>query len=403
MSQSFQNNIQAKSCFGANREPLAAGNYIQKKKARATYCNSNSCINKNPGTYENYNLLHTAQQLDKCKLPFDKYDLNRNHIFMELNTAGLCVLRDASNGACATTIDPSLNIYDNYIIDPSGVLFGNSSCGLNKFVKFTGKNSSIEYIVTGNYDISSNIDNKTIITFTGNGTFTLTSGNPQFNILIVGGGGGGGSGFIGSNGGGGGGGGGGGVIQNTTSLVTNTLYTINVGIGGTGANVSSPGTSGTNGVNSSIIGGSLTIGAAGGYGGYINGGASGTIGSTGGTGNLNPGDSGYLGGGGGGAGYGGSGGNGSVNISTTNYGTTYGAGGGGGSGGSGSGIGGIAGNSNAGNGGTRITSINAGNGIANTGGGGGGGSEGNNGDSFVSGGNGGSGVVIISFNVFTFF
>ena len=45
-----------------------------------------------------------------------QYDLNRN-LFTELDTSGLCVLRDASNNACATRIDPSLNIFDSYIID----------------------------------------------------------------------------------------------------------------------------------------------------------------------------------------------------------------------------------------------------------------------------------------------
>jgi hypothetical protein len=140
MAHSFQN-IPAKPCFGANRESIEAGDYIQKKKARATYCNSNVCIKKNTGSYENYNLLHTAQQLDtyNCYLPFDKYNLNRN-LFTELDTSGLCVLRDASNNACATRIDPSLNIFDSYIIDPSGVLFGNSVCGLNNFVNLMKKN-----------------------------------------------------------------------------------------------------------------------------------------------------------------------------------------------------------------------------------------------------------------------
>ena len=146
MSNTFNKN----NCFGANREPLGAGDYIQKKTARYTYCNSNVCIKKNTGTYENYNLLHTAQQLDNCNLPFNKYNLNRN-LFTELDTSGLCVLQDASSNTCATTIDPSLNIYDSYIIDPSGVLFGNSVCGINNFVNLMVNNQPIKYDVSGNY------------------------------------------------------------------------------------------------------------------------------------------------------------------------------------------------------------------------------------------------------------
>jgi hypothetical protein len=155
MSNTFNKN----NCFGANRESIEAGDYIQKKKARATYCNSNVCIKKNTGTYENYNLLHTAQQLDtyNCYLPFNKYNLNRN-LFTELDTSGVCVLRDASNGACATRIDASLNIFDNYIIDPSGVLFGNSVCGINNFVDLMVDNklpNSQKYSVIYNTNFSS--------------------------------------------------------------------------------------------------------------------------------------------------------------------------------------------------------------------------------------------------------
>ena len=143
MAHSFKN-IPAKPCFGANREPMEAGDYIQKKKARVTYCNSNMCMKKNTGTYENYNLLHTAQQLDRynCGLPFDKSDLNIN-LVTKLDTNGLCVLQDASGGACAKNIDPSLNIFNNYIIDPSGVLFGNTQCTINNYINYMIYNNII--------------------------------------------------------------------------------------------------------------------------------------------------------------------------------------------------------------------------------------------------------------------
>jgi hypothetical protein len=123
MSKSLNNRS-----FGVNKEPIDAGNYIEKKKARVTYCNSNVCIKKNPGTYENYNLLNKAQQLDKynCYLPFDKYDLNIN-LFTKIE------IYTQSN----STIDPLLNIYDNYNIDPNGVLFGNTLCNKNKYLNFT--------------------------------------------------------------------------------------------------------------------------------------------------------------------------------------------------------------------------------------------------------------------------
>lgn len=410
MSQSFNNH-----CFGANRESLDAGNYIQKKKARATYCNSNVCIKKNTDTYENYNLLHTAQQLDNCNLPFNKYNLNRN-LFTELDTSGLCVLQDASSNTCATTIDPSLNIYDSYIIDPSGVLFGNSVCGINNFVNLMDPINNISYDVSGNYIISSNSDYNTIITFTGNGTFTLTSGSLNTDIVSVGGGGGGGSGL--SNGGAGGGGGGGEVINGSYFLNVIETMNITIGNGGNGGltntALSPTNTSGQNGQNTTILYPSFTIISNAGLGGVKssspnggNGGLSGSNGN-GGLGSIaqsTPATIGINGGGGGGGGYlvlnGANGSmttaNGFLNIQN------YGAGGGGGAG-DGAVTGGAGGNIYAGNGGRCINPSNPSNNgssaIANYGGGGGGGTGGNGivGTS-GNGGNGSSGLVILAFNV----
>jgi hypothetical protein len=408
MSQSFKNN----NCFGANREPLEAGDYIQKKKARATYCNSNVCIKKNTGTYENYNLLRGAQQLDKCSLPFDKYDLNRN-LFTQLNTSGLCVLRDASNNSCATTIDPSLNIYDSYIIDPSGDLFGNSFCGINNFVNLMEPINNISYDVSGNYIISSNSDYNTIITFTGNGTFRLTSGSLNMDIVSVGGGGGGGSGL--SNGGAGGGGGGGEVINGSYFLNVIETMNITIGNGGNGGltntALSPTNTSGGNGQNTTILHPLFTIISNAGLGGVKapgnggnggNGGLSGSNGN-GGSGSTSPSTLptiGINGGGGGGGGYLAlNGANGSTTTATgfLNI-QNYGAGGGGGAG-DGSVTGGAGGNIYAGNGGIGVLK-NGSSAIANYGGGGGGGTAGNGivGTS-GNGGNGSSGLVILAFNV----
>ena len=368
MAHSFQN-IPAKPCFGANRESIEAGDYIQKKKARATYCNSNVCIKKNTGTYEKYNLLHAAQQLDtyNCYLPFNKYDLNRN-LFTELDTSSLCVLRDTSNNACATRIDPSLNIFDSYIIDPSGVLFGNSVCGLNNFVNLMKKNElPISYVATGNYTISSNSFFNTIISFKSNGTFTLTSGNPKFNILLVGGGGSGGESSYSndSNKNYGGGGQGGQVITDTEKTFSIGTYNVVVGNsnnlssfqnytalqGASGEYPFGGGSGVSDGGNGYFIFGtgsklSFTYSTNGTNGTFINW--------------LNA----YYGGGGAGGGD-----NGSGNPST------------GGTGGGANGVLNTAGN----------------NGTSNTGGGGGG--AGINGSTGFSGGNGGSGVVILAFNV----
>ena len=53
-----------------------------------------------------------------------------------MDLQNVCVVNNNNTGNCAYTIDPSLNFYLNYTIDPSGVLFGNTECGINNFENF---------------------------------------------------------------------------------------------------------------------------------------------------------------------------------------------------------------------------------------------------------------------------
>jgi hypothetical protein len=106
----------AKSAFGTNKESMNAGDYIIKKKASATYC---KCIN-------NLN-----------SLPFNKYNLNLN-LFSKLDLSNVSVIEDTSGNICPTFIDYNQvpNFYNRYVIDPSGQLFGNTECGINKFLSY---------------------------------------------------------------------------------------------------------------------------------------------------------------------------------------------------------------------------------------------------------------------------
>jgi hypothetical protein len=260
----------------------------------------------------------------------------------------------------------------------------------------------------------------------GNSSYFTPTRNLTADILVVAGGGGGGY----ANGGGGGAGG---VVANSAvSLANGTSYTCTVGAGGAGRGGSTPGI-GTQGVNSNVTGGSLSLTAAvgGGYGGYANtNGGSGGSGGGGGVGNSSVGGSptsgqGYAGGnagaystpyyasgGGGGAGAVGNAGNSSVGggdggagtsaynswLQTTGLGvnvsgTRYIAAGGGGATDPGGyyGRGGIGGGGNAGTNGTSGNGISA---LDNTGSGGGGATSNNSG---TSGGNGGSGLIIVRY------
>ena len=106
----------AKPAFGTNKESMNAVDYIIKKKASATYC---KCIN-------NLN-----------SLPFNTYNLNLN-LFSKLDLSDVSVIQDTSGNICPTLIDYNQipNFYNKYVIDPSGQLFGNSECGINKFLSY---------------------------------------------------------------------------------------------------------------------------------------------------------------------------------------------------------------------------------------------------------------------------
>jgi len=271
----------------------------------------------------------------------------------------------------------------------------------------------------------------TIHTFTSSGTFTVSSGSGNVEVLVVAGGGGGGSDM-------GGGGGGGGVTYNSAYAVTPTGYTVTVGGGGAGAPAGVSQVRGYSGANS-VFGTITTTGGGGGASEYGNNNSpAGSGGSGGGTASCNSvgpgtgiGGQGYAGGGnggcyypGGGGGAGGAGGYGpgdggnGYQSSITGTSLYYGAGGGGagysaragngGLGGGGGGApmvsgGGLGGGSALNRGinavaGTLVSQTNkpGGNGGENSGGGGGGGSHYNSNN---YGGSGGSGVVIIRYPI----
>ena len=270
-------------------------------------------------------------------------------------------------------------------------------------------------------------DGYTYHTFTAGGTFTPSS-TLTCDALVVAGGGGGGANV------GAGGGAGGLRLLASQSFTNATAYTVSVGGGGTGG-VGGSGAGGaiaTAGVNSSIIGGVLSIASSGGglggggYGGKTDGGNGGSGGgstysqtySTGNTGSYSPVEGfrggivdaalyGRASGGGGasqegfsasaaGAGAGGAGTSSynsidfSVWLSATSKGVSGKLAGGGGGGNYNGPTAGLGGSGGGGNG--SLTTVVGVAGTVNTGGGGGGA-----GGDFVNGGAGGSGLVIIRY------
>lgn len=400
------------STFGKLKETIYQNEYIYLKKGKSQFCNTN-CCNKlsTVVSYNTKNLFNNTQNYNRTLNSVDQQNLvSGQYSIMDLS--GVCTVIQGS--PCVPIYDCSscdltcpINVktatkpfYFTNTIDPLGSLFGNSQCGELNWTRYKQfiPCPFVDISVTGIYSVTSNSNYNTIITFTGNGVFTVLRQNISIpiNYIVVGGGGGGGGGNIGGSPGGGGGGGGGVSLPGFFNSNAQS-YNITVGAGGSGGAGQTDSTSSQNGLNgsNSEISGVITIN--GGIGGFAAsnlgaGGASGNggAGGSGGIAYTTPGGNGVNGGGGGGGGYTMPGGNGSItNVSTYLYGTSFGAGGGGNGPLS---VNGIAGNIYAGNGG----GISA---VANYGGGGGGGRSGNsNPGSYGPGGNGGSGIVILFFN-----
>jgi hypothetical protein len=301
------------------------------------------------------------------------------------------------------------------------IRYNTSNSEVEGYIGSDWKSFAISFIASGGTETDATISGVTyrIHAFTSSGTFQVTAGSSNIDVLIVAGGGGGGGSTAG-------GGGAGGLIYQPAVGVLVGSYTITIGAGGAGSRISDLGSpNNTNGANTAAFGytalgggygysgrptGSRVAnsGGSGGGGGAYGGndiatssGAAGTSGQgyAGGAGND---PSNWGGGGGGGATAVGvdqtgtrAGGAGSDRSSI--YGTTYGesgvfaGGGGGGAYNSGTTQGGTGGGGNGGDGTTGIPTA----GSANTGGGGGGGGYYQAG----GGGAGGSGIVIIRYRI----
>jgi hypothetical protein len=137
--------LPAKPTFGLYTNQLNAGEYILYKKARATFCNSNSCPAKPVMNSQGSKLLLQNAKYIDCycsKLPFDLTKLNIN-LITALDLNGCCVIQTnpvlPTKPSCEVEI-PIPNIlnppfYANYIIDPYGSLFGLTQCGNNNFLR----------------------------------------------------------------------------------------------------------------------------------------------------------------------------------------------------------------------------------------------------------------------------
>jgi hypothetical protein len=130
--------------FGQPSASRNASDYISNKKAKTTFCNSKICLPKTPTINQSSYLLLKNANYIRYSTTTNPQGANKNNLASGLNTTiDLLNVRVIQNnaGESPTTISTSSIPYLTYVIDPSGVMFGNTICGLNDINDFRVLNS----------------------------------------------------------------------------------------------------------------------------------------------------------------------------------------------------------------------------------------------------------------------
>ena len=149
----------AKPTFGENTKVQNARDYTLGKSTKTTYCNAQYCNplkNATVKTQGELLLLRKTKYLNYYKSLYDKnhsnyvyntkptFTFNNSNLNINLITKldlkNVSVITNNLTGQTPTPIilNPASGIpyYTNYNIDPSGVLFGNTICGINNYEEF---------------------------------------------------------------------------------------------------------------------------------------------------------------------------------------------------------------------------------------------------------------------------
>lgn len=137
----------AKNTFANKKNTQSASNYLEYKKIKNIYCKLNKC-NSNIKLTNESELIN--QEIYKSIVSkndiatFNKMQLYSN-LYTKLDLTDISqnipVICDASNNSYPVTINSIDNMYLNYTIDPSGILFGNTICTNNNYLNFVVFNS----------------------------------------------------------------------------------------------------------------------------------------------------------------------------------------------------------------------------------------------------------------------
>ena len=139
---------QGRPTFGENKPVQNGGDYILNKKAKNTYCNISLCKPANNVVNQSDLLLLKKSNYlyNKCgSYNFNKTNLNIN-LFTKLDLTDVKVIANFKTGQSPTKIIPLMSSTSTYLaanpyfilykIDPCGVLFGNTTCGVNNYQNF---------------------------------------------------------------------------------------------------------------------------------------------------------------------------------------------------------------------------------------------------------------------------
>ena len=146
LRMSNSNCFPAKPAFGKMTPQLYAGDYIknkaitlilqQKKQkyANANICNSCNCLVKGK-KYCYRNKCNNSSCCNQVNIDYTKLNIN---LITKENLRGVNVIETFPGGISPTTINPNITtpFYQNYTIDPSGQLFGNTCCGTNNYLLY---------------------------------------------------------------------------------------------------------------------------------------------------------------------------------------------------------------------------------------------------------------------------
>ena len=145
--------IQAKPTFGGYNQSLYAGEYTTNKKIRSIFCSPNICNSSRPlGSQTNLYYLRRSNYLTfNTGRNYDNTDIYSG-LFTAIDLSGVNVIQNNITPpfVSPTPISATAVPYTQYCIDPSGLLFGNSTCGYFNYENFIVSNNTTNPIPPNN-------------------------------------------------------------------------------------------------------------------------------------------------------------------------------------------------------------------------------------------------------------